>query len=134
MSAYALRHVGMAFDGSAGIDHGIWFRSDVDRYRSGAGHRRQLIFCAKRLRKFSKAAGDAITLPQYSSNRFATKFKTLQIICAIIFLICFTVYVASAFVAGTSVFTMIFPRASEQTGMLLCALIIIGYTFLGGFK
>lgn len=92
------------------------------------------IFCAKRLRKFSKAAGDAITLPQYLSNRFATKSKTLQIICAIIFLICFTVYVASAFVAGTSVFTMIFPRVSEQTGMLLCALIIIGYTFLGGFK
>ena len=92
------------------------------------------IFCAKRLRKFSKAAGDAITLPQYLSNRFATKSKTLQIICAIIFLICFTVYVASAFVAGTSVFTMVFPRVSEQTGMLLCALIIIGYTFLGGFK
>lgn len=40
------------------------------------------IFCAKRLRKFSKAAGDAITLPQYLSNRFATKSKTLQIICA----------------------------------------------------
>ena len=92
------------------------------------------IFCAKRLRKFSKAAGDAITLPQYLSNRFATKSKALQIICAIIFLICFTVYVASAFVAGTSVFSMIFPGVSERTGMILCALIIIGYTFLGGFK
>lgn len=92
------------------------------------------IFCAKRLRKFSKAAGDAITLPQYLSNRFATRSKALQIICAIIFLICFTVYVASAFVAGTSVFTMIFPKVSERTGMILCALIIIGYTFLGGFK
>ena len=92
------------------------------------------IFCAKRLRKFSKAAGDAITLPQYLSNRFATRSKALQIICAVIFLICFTVYVASAFVAGTSVFTMIFPKVSEKTGMILCALIIIGYTFLGGFK
>ena len=39
---YFENYVGMAFDGSAGIDHGIWFRSDVDRYRSGAGHRRQL--------------------------------------------------------------------------------------------
>ena len=92
------------------------------------------IFCAKRLRKFSKAAGDAITLPQYLYNRFATRSKALQIICAVIFLICFTVYVASAFVAGTSVFTMIFPGVSERTGMILCALIIIGYTFLGGFK
>ena len=30
------------------------------------------IFVAKRLRKFSKASGDAITLPQYLSNRFLT--------------------------------------------------------------
>lgn len=92
------------------------------------------IFCATRLRKFSKAAGDAITVPQYLSNRFATKSNTLQVICAIIFLVCFTVYVASAFVAGASVFKMIFPGVSESVGMILCALIIIGYTFLGGFK
>ena len=92
------------------------------------------IFCAKRLRKFSKASGDAITVPQYLSNRFLTGSKTLQVICAIIFLVCFTVYVASAFVAGASVFTMIFPNFSEKTGMILSAVIIIGYTFLGGFK
>lgn len=92
------------------------------------------IFCAKRLRKFSKAADDAITVPQYLSNRFATESKTLQVICAVIFLVCFTVYVASAFVAGTSVFTMIFPTMAERTAMIIFALIIIGYTFLGGFK
>ena len=92
------------------------------------------IFCAKRLRQFSKASGDAITLPQYLTNRFMTSSKTLQIICAIIFLIAFTVYVASAFVAGTSVFTMLFPNMSESTAMIIYAAIIIGYTFLGGFK
>lgn len=92
------------------------------------------IFCAKRLRKFSKVSDDAITLPQYLTNRFATSNKTLQIICAIIFLIAFTVYVASAFVAGTSVFTMLFPSMAEKTAMIIFALIIVGYTFLGGFK
>lgn len=92
------------------------------------------IFCAKRLRKFSKAADDAITLPQYLTNRFATEHKTLQVICAVIFLIAFTVYVASAFVAGTSVFTTLFPSMSTHTAMIIFALIIIGYTFLGGFK
>ena len=60
------------------------------------------IFVATRLRKFSKVAGDAITLPQYLSNRFATKSHTLQIICALIFFVCFTVYVASGFVAGVN--------------------------------
>ncbi|MDD6347263.1 MAG: sodium/proline symporter [Lachnospiraceae bacterium] len=92
------------------------------------------IFCAARLRKLSKAADDAITLPQYLTNRFASDKKTLQIICAVIFLIAFTVYVASAFVAGTSVFTMLFPGITERTAMIVFALIIIGYTFLGGFK
>lgn len=92
------------------------------------------IFCATRLRKFSKASDDAITLPQYLTNRFATKSKTLQIICAVIFLLAFTVYVASAFVAGTSVITMLFPGVAENAAMLVFALIIIGYTFLGGFK
>ncbi len=92
------------------------------------------IFCAERLRKFSKAADDAITLPQYLTNRFASESKTLQVICAVIFLIAFTVYVASAFVAGTSVFTMLFPGMTEQTAMIIFALIIVGYTFLGGFK
>lgn len=92
------------------------------------------IFCAKRLRKFSEASNDSITLPQYLTNRFATSSKVLQVICAVIFLIAFTVYVASAFVAGTSVFTMLFPGISSKTAMLVFALIIVGYTFLGGFK
>ena len=81
-----------------------------------------------------EAANDSITLPQYLSNRFATKSLTLQIICAVIFLVCFTIYVASAFVSGAPVFTMVFPSLSNQTAMLLFALIIIIYTFLGGYK
>lgn len=92
------------------------------------------IFCAKRLRKFSQAAGDAITVPQYLTNRFASKRKTLQVACAIIFLVAFTVYVASAFVAGASVFSTLFPGVNERFAMILFALLIIGYTFLGGFK
>ncbi len=92
------------------------------------------IFCAKRLRRFSKAAGDSFTLPQYLSNRFATQSKTLQVVCAIIFLIAFTIYVASAFVTGATVFTQLFSGIKESTAMLIFVLIIIAYTFLGGFK
>ena len=92
------------------------------------------IFCAKRLRMLSKAANDSITVPQYLTNRFASDKKTLQVVCALIFLVAFTVYVASAFVAGTSVFTMLFPGMNERTALIVFALIIIGYTFLGGFK
>ncbi|MCI8589172.1 MAG: sodium/proline symporter PutP [Clostridiales bacterium] len=92
------------------------------------------IFVAARLRRFSKAANDSITLPQYLSNRFATQNRVLQIICAIIFLVCFTIYVASSFVAGSTVFTTLFPSLSGQWTMAIFAFIIIAYTFLGGFK
>lgn len=92
------------------------------------------ILVAKRLRKFSKAAGDAITLPQYLSNRFMAKSNTLQIICAVIFFACFTVYVASGFVAGASVFTTVFPSLSTSTAMIVFALAMLACTFLGGFK
>ena len=92
------------------------------------------IIVARRLRCFSEAADDAITLPQYLSNRFKTKNPALQIICAVIFLVCFTVYVASAFVAGATVFTTIFPSLNNSAAMLIFALIIIIYTFLGGYR
>ena len=82
------------------------------------------IIVAKRLRRFSEAADDAITLPQYLSNRFATKSKTLQVACAVVFLVCFTLYVASAFVAGTSVFTSLFD-IKESTAMIIFAAILI---------
>ena len=92
------------------------------------------IFVAKRLRRFSKAAGDAITVPQYLSNRFLTESHSLQIICAIIFFACFTVYVASGFVAGASVFTTVFPSLSTETAMIVFALAMLACTFFGGFK
>lgn len=100
----------------------------------GLGTALNWIFVAKRLRKFSKAANDAITVPQYLGNRFLSKSNTLQVICAIIFFVCFTIYVASAYVAGASVFTTIFPNLSTQTAMLIFAIAMLLITFFGGFK
>ncbi len=92
------------------------------------------IFVAKRLRRFSAAANDSITLPQFLSNRFGSGHKALQMVSAVIFLVCFTVYVASSFVAGTGVFTSVFPSLEKDVAMLIFAAIILIYTFLGGFK
>ena len=100
----------------------------------GLGTAANWILCAKRLRTFSKAADDAITIPQYLTNRFGVDTKVLQTICAIIFLFCYVVYVASALVAGTSVFEILFPNMSGKVAMVLFLIVIIGYTFFGGFK
>lgn len=91
------------------------------------------ILCAKRLRTFSKAADDAITLPQYLTNRFAVSSRALQLACALIFLFAYTIYVASALVAGTSVFSTLFPDVSPKVAMFVFLLIIVAYTFFGGF-
>lgn len=94
------------------------------------------IFVATRLRRFSKAAGDSITLPQYLTNRFATADPTLKIVCAIIFLISFTVYVASAFVSGQTVLCALFPwfaDGHQKLALAVFAIIILAYTFMGGF-
>ena len=90
------------------------------------------ILCAKRLRTFSKAANDSITLPQYLTNRFAVDSRALQLVCALIFLFAYTI-VASALVAGTSVFTPLFPDISPKIAMFAFLLIIVAYTFFGGF-
>ncbi len=92
------------------------------------------ILVAKRLRKFSRAAGDAITLPQYLTNRFMAKSSALKIICAVVFLISFTIYVASAFSAGAKVFNQLFPSLPVDVAMIIFAAIILVYTFLGGYK
>ncbi len=94
------------------------------------------IFVAKRLRNFSKAAKDSITLPQYMTNRFLATSPALQIICAVVFLVFFTVYVASSFVAGATVLTSVVPQlqGKESIALMIFAVIIIAYTFSGGFK
>ncbi|MBQ1314334.1 MAG: sodium/proline symporter PutP [Acutalibacteraceae bacterium] len=92
------------------------------------------IFVAKRLRKFSKAANDSITLPEYLQNRFLAKTPVLSILTAIVFLVSFTIYVASGFVAGTTVFVSLVPGLTRETAMIIFAAVILLYTFLGGFK
>lgn len=92
------------------------------------------IFTAKKLRQFSRASGDSITVPQYLSNRFLAQSNVLRVICAVVFLISFTIYVASSFVAGATVFTTLIPSLKTENAMIIFALILIFYTFLGGFK
>ena len=52
------------------------------------------IFVAPRLRRLSIKAQDSITIPQYLTNRFQSKNKALQIICAVIFVVVYCVLIA----------------------------------------
>ena len=97
------------------------------------GYALSWIFVAPRLRSFSLACGDAITIPQYLTNRFLSKNRSLQVICAGIFLVAYTVYAASSIKACGTLFNTVLG-INAKTAMYVAALIIIGYTFLGGYS
>ena len=97
------------------------------------GYALSWIYEAPRLRRFSIVANDSITIPQYLTNRFLSKSKALQILCAIIFLVAYTIYSASSIKACGTLFSTVIGM-DATTAMYIAALIIIAYTFLGGFS
>lgn len=90
------------------------------------------LIVAKRLRKMSYAAGDAITIPEYLQKRFFTKSPVVRLICAVIIFFFFLIYTASAFNGGAKLFEFVFDIEYTKS-LTIGALIIISYTFLGGF-
>ena len=97
------------------------------------GYTLSWIIEAPRLRSFSIVANDSITIPQYLTNRFLSKSKSVQIICAVIFLVAYTIYAASSIKACGTLFNTVIGIPTT-TAMYLAAIVIIGYTFLGGFS
>ena len=88
---------------------------------------------APRLRRYSILANDSITIPQYLTNRFLSSKKSLQVICAVIFVIVYCVYGASSISACGTLFKTLF-NLDERIGMTIATVIIIAYVFLGGFN
>ena len=89
-------------------------------------------FVARRLRDYTEASSDAITLPDYFESRFRDRTKILRIVAAGFILIFFMIYTSSGFVAGAKLFETVF--GFSYTGALsIGVLVIIVYTFLGGF-
>ncbi|NLC73554.1 MAG: sodium/proline symporter PutP [Ruminococcaceae bacterium] len=97
------------------------------------GYSLSWIFEAPRLRRFSIAANDSITVPSYLTNRFLSKSRALQVICAIIFLVAYSIYSASSIKACGTLFNTVLG-IDAKLAMYIAAFIIISYTFLGGFN
>lgn len=91
------------------------------------------ILVSQRLRRYSIAAKDSITIPQFLTNRFLSSSKVLQIICAVIFLVAYAVYAASSIKACGTLFNTVLG-VNATGAMFIAAVIIVGYTFLGGFS
>ncbi len=87
---------------------------------------------SKRLRRYSVQAGNAITLPEFFSNRFREGKKTVLTLSAVFILIFFTVYAASCFVTCGKLFSTLFGTPYIAM-MIIGAGFVLLYTLLGGF-
>lgn len=90
------------------------------------------LIVSKRLRSYSLVFGDAITVPDFLSNRYHEKKKVILGVSAMFILIFFTVYAASCFVTCGKLFSGLFGY-SYHSMMIVGAAFVLIYTILGGF-
>lgn len=90
------------------------------------------LLVSRRLRSYSIVSGNAITVPDFLSNRFHEKKKTILVIAAVFILIFFTVYASSCFVTCGKLFSGLFGY-SYHSMMIVGAAFVLLYTILGGF-
>lgn len=90
------------------------------------------LLVAPRLRSFTEKADNSLTIPEFLENRFGDHSHTLRLISAITILIFFTFYVSSGLVGGAILFEKVFGL-SYISALIIGAVVIVSYTFLGGF-
>ena len=90
------------------------------------------LFVSGRLRRYTIRSGNAMTIPEYLSNRFKDEKKILMAISAIVMVVFFLVYTASSFAAGGKLFVSI-TGMDYHIALLVGAGVILLYTLFGGF-
>ena len=96
---------------------------------------------SSRLRKYTIVSGNSLTIPSFFQNRYRDNRGVIKIVSAIIIAIFFAVYTASAFSSGAKLFATLFGHGEngqlDQTayfiGLIIASVVILIYTFLGGF-
>lgn len=90
------------------------------------------LIVAKKLRKYS-AKINAITIPDYFSKRYNDKSRLIMAVAAFMIIVFFVPYTASGFAACGKLFGTLFG-IDYHIAMIVSAIVIVGYTSLGGFN
>ncbi|GGC26772.1 sodium:proline symporter [Novosphingobium marinum] len=98
------------------------------------------IVVAPRLRRQTEELGNALTIPEFLSNRFPDKGTALRVLSAIVVVVFFTVYTAAGLAGGGKLFETSFAglfgdtgMSDYMTGIWLTAVVVLAYTMIGGF-
>ena len=89
------------------------------------------LIVAKRLRRYSTKV-NAITVPDFLSQRFRDNTKIVETVGALVIIIFFVPYTASGFSACGKLFNSLFGF-DYMTSMLVSAFVIVAYCAAGGF-
>jgi len=90
------------------------------------------LLVARRLRAYTYAADDALTIPEFFANRFGDPRHLLQAVSAFFVLLFFLFYTSSGLVAGGKLFETVFGFDYE-IAVIIGTLFVVSYTLFGGF-
>ena len=90
------------------------------------------VIVAPRLRVYTEVAKNAITLPVFFENRFHDKSQLLKLVSSVFILVFFTLYTSAGMVAGGRLFESSFGM-DYNVGLWVTSLVVVFYTFIGGF-
>ncbi len=90
------------------------------------------LIVAKRLRNYSHISGNAITVPDFFSNRYKENKKVILGIASVFIFIFFTVYASSCFVTCGKLFETLFGF-NYHVMLIIGAVFVVAYTVIGGF-
>ena len=125
MSSWLLLGVpGAVFAG--GLSEGVWICLGLL-----IGAYFNWLIVAGRLRVMTEKL-NAVTLPSFVAKRFDDNTHILKVVSTLVILFFFTLYVASGLKGGTLLFSHTFG-ASEMTALVITTLVVVSYTFLGGY-
>ncbi|MCR4755870.1 MAG: sodium/proline symporter PutP [Lachnospiraceae bacterium] len=87
---------------------------------------------SKRLRRYTIAANNSLTIPRFFQNRFEDDKKVLLGASSVVIVIFFLVYTASAFASGGKLFNSVFG-VDYHIALTIGVIVILAYTYMGGF-
>ena len=92
---------------------------------------------ARRLRRYTIATDNSLTLPEFFEKRFGDRTGTLRTLAAAISLYFITLYVCSGLIAGAKLLEVVFDLdhsgSGHDVGVLITLVAVVSYTFIGGF-
>ena len=101
------------------------------------GHWFAWTILARRIRRYTIATENSLTLPEFLEKRFADTSGALRTLSGLIGIYFITLYVCSGLIAGAKLLEVVFGldhmANGHNIGVLISLFAVVSYTFIGGF-